>query len=110
MNFLKDNNTLPNFLPKTARLVFKIRTSMIDVKTNFKPKYVDDMTCTLCGLQEETFDHLFRCNKYKSKVKETLDNRFNPKWIYGNNIGQMKLVALTVEKILKIREETIKKT
>ena len=84
---------------------------MIDVKTNFKSKYVDDMTCRLCGLEEETFDHLFRCNKYQSKVKETLDNRFNPKWIqaYGNNIEQMKLVALTVEKILKIREETIKK-
>ena len=82
---------------------------MIDVKTNFKSKYVDDMTCELCCLEEETFDHLFRCNKYKSKVKETLDNRFDPKRTYGDNIEQIKLVALTVEKILKIREETIKK-
>ena len=76
---------------------------MIDVKTNFKSKYVDDMTCRLCGLEEETFDHLLRCNKYKSKVNETIGNRFNPKWIYGNSIEQMKLVALTVEKFFKIK-------
>ena len=80
-----------------ARLVFKIRTSMIDVKTDFKSKY-DDMTCSPCGLEEQTFDHLFKCNKYKSKLKETLDNKFNPKWIHGKNIEQMKPVALTVEK------------
>ena len=52
--------------PKIARLVFKIRISMIDVKRNFKSKHVDDMTCRLCGSEEETFDHLFRCNKYHS--------------------------------------------
>ena len=55
--------------PKIARLVFNIRTSMTDVKTNFKSKYVDDMTCRACGLEEETFDHLFRCSKYYSNVK-----------------------------------------
>ena len=53
---------------------------MIDFKTNFNLKYVDDMTCRLCGLEEDTFDHLFRCRKYNSKVKEMLDNRFDPKW------------------------------
>ena len=108
--FLERQQYLTKLPPKTSRLVFKIRTSMIDVKTNFKSKYADDMVCRLCGLEEETFDHLFRCNKYKSKVKETLDDKFDTKWIYGSNIEQMELAAHTVEKILKIREETIKKT
>ena len=79
-------------------MVLKIRTSMTNVKTNFKSKYVDDMICRLCGLEEETFDHLFRCSKYNSKVKEMLYNRFDPKWIYGNNNEQIKPVALSVEK------------
>ena len=80
--FLERQQYVTKLPPKTAKLVFKIRTSMIDVKTNFKSKYADDMTCRICGLEEETFDHLFRCDKYKSKVKETLDDKFDPKWKY----------------------------
>ena len=38
-----------------------------------------------------------------------LENRFDPKWIYGENIEQIKLVAFTSGKILKIREETLDK-
>ena len=34
-----------------------------------------------------------------------LENRFDPKWIYGDNIKQIKLVALSVEKSLKVREK-----
>ena len=45
-----------------------------------------------------------------AKLNETLDDKFNPKWIYDGNIDQMELTALTVEKILKIRGEMIKKT
>ena len=107
--FLEREQYVSKLPPKTARLVFKIRTSMIDVKTNFKSKYADDMTCRI-DLEEETLDHLFRCDKYKSKIKETLDDKFDPKWMYGGNIEQMELIALTVEKILKINGEMIKKT
>ena len=51
--FLERQQYVTKLLPKTARLVFKIRTSMIDVKTNFKSKYVDDITCRLCGLEDK---------------------------------------------------------
>ena len=67
------------------------------------------MTCRLSGLEEETFDHLFRCSKYNSKVKEMLDNRFDPKWIYGDNIKQIKLVALSVEKFFENQRGNLKK-
>ena len=32
---------------------------MLDVKTNFESKYVEDLNCRLCFAEEETFDHLF---------------------------------------------------
>ena len=39
-----------------------------------------------------------------------LENRFDPKWIYGDNIEQIKLVALSVEKNFENRRRSAQKS
>ena len=47
--------------PELARLVFKAKTRMFDIKSNYKRKYRSVLTCPFCMVQDETFDHLFAC-------------------------------------------------
>ena len=47
--------------PELARLVFKAKTRMFDMKSNYKRKYRSVLTCPFCMVQDETFDNLFAC-------------------------------------------------
>ena len=52
-------------LPTTlARIIFKTRLSMIDMRMNYKSKYVNNWKCRLCGTEEESYSHLFTCKEY----------------------------------------------
>ena len=47
--------------PNLARIVFKARVRMFDIKVNYKNKYSTDLSCPFCKMETETFDHLFEC-------------------------------------------------
>ena len=47
--------------PNLARIVFKARVRMFDIKVNYKNKYSTDLSCTFCKMETETFYHLFEC-------------------------------------------------
>ena len=44
-----------------ARFVFKAKTRMFDIKSNYNRKYRSVLTCPFRMVQDETFDHLFAC-------------------------------------------------
>ena len=48
--------------PNLARVIFKARTRMFDIKVNFKEKYHLNFLCPFYKREDETFDHLFACN------------------------------------------------
>ena len=43
---------------------------MIDVKMNYKSKYVNNWKCRLCGTEEESYSHLFTRKEYGDDIKE----------------------------------------
>ena len=45
------------------RLLFKLRSRMIDIKENFKFKYSENLLCSLCETTEETAAHLLKYPK-----------------------------------------------
>ena len=47
--------------PKQAKLIFKAKTGMLDIKVNFKNKYANVLKCPLCLGSSETFSHIFIC-------------------------------------------------
>ena len=48
--------------PNIARVIFKARTRMFDIKVYYKRKYIFNLDCPFCKYYDETFDHIFKCN------------------------------------------------
>ena len=48
--------------PNIARVIFKARTRMFDMKVNYKRKYKSNLDCPFCKYYDEAFDHIFKCN------------------------------------------------
>ena len=46
---------------KQAKLLFQLRTQMLDVRTNFGNKY-DDVLCPLCKEKPDTQQHVLECS------------------------------------------------
>ena len=44
-----------------ARVVFKAKTRMLDIKTNYQNKYCENLKCPFCCVLDESFDHIFTC-------------------------------------------------
>ena len=47
--------------PKYARVIFKARTRMYDIKANFKEKYKKKTFYPFCRTDAESFGHIFKC-------------------------------------------------
>ena len=52
------NDYLLKLSPELARFVFKAKTRMFDIKSNYKRKYRSVLTCPFCMVQDQTFDDL----------------------------------------------------
>ena len=59
---MKEYLTTELLTVEEKKLLFKLKTRMIDIKCNFKNKY-NDLTCIMCGEQDqqETQQHLMSC-------------------------------------------------
>ena len=53
---------LTSLPPLLARLVFKARLRMYDVKDNFKIQYGFDLNCPFCWKEAETSEHTLECD------------------------------------------------
>ena len=45
-----------------AKLMFQLRSRMVDVKTNYSNRY-DDTLCPVCKVENDTQEHVFKCTK-----------------------------------------------
>ena len=88
------------FTAQRAKLLFKFRTRMFNVRNNFRNKYSCTM-CPLCGLVEDSQEHLFDCKiilKYHTPST-------HPKELYSSDAGTLLAVAKDLERLVKVREE-----
>ena len=44
--------------------ILKLKLNMVETKANFPNKY-DDRMCIMCKREEETTEHLFKCETYR---------------------------------------------
>ena len=58
---IKRAEYLEKLEPNSARIVFKARVPMFDIKVNCKNKHSTDLSCPFCKMEIETFDYLFEC-------------------------------------------------
>ena len=45
--------------PSLTRVVFRAKTRMLDIKTNYKNKYCENLKCPFCCVLDESFDYIF---------------------------------------------------
>ena len=81
------------------QLLFKLRTKMLDCKTNFEGQF-DDMSCRTCNIQQsvENEDHILYCTALNSDAHGV---KFGD--VYGNPDKQYKALQV-FKKILRRRK------
>ena len=60
-NKLCTQDYLKQLPPSLAKVVFRAKTRMLDIKTNYKSKYYENLKCPFCCVLDESFGHLFTC-------------------------------------------------
>ena len=113
-----ENISLTKFSPKEYFLsknlsvtevknLFKIRTSMIDVKSNFHSTNDDNMWCRTCNLFTETQEHLVNCPPIREKLKGLVNfNLMNPKMVF-NSIQDQEFYSRNYTMILNARRDLL---
>ena len=82
-DYLKD----PRISQTEAKLLFKLRTYMYPVKTNFKnhaKQNKTDLNCELCKSELDTQQQLFKCNVLKRIVPELSTTKVKYQDIFRN--------------------------
>ena len=91
------------------RLLFQLRTRMVEVRTNYKNKYGDNLNCTLCQSQsEESQEHLLVC---PGLAEIPVNPSVKYQDIFGNLDGQVEAVKhwtkLMSLRRIKLKEQEI---
>ena len=90
-----------------AQSLFKFRTRMNRVKSNFKQSY-SDFTCPLCLISEDQDGHLLECTKIKEKSSAIRHNTsVKYKDIYSSSIEKMVAAVDLLEAAMKVRENLL---
>ena len=92
-----------NVDPEIARIIFKARPRVFDVKENFKKKYSYCLLCPFCKAEDVTFNHLFKCSSglfFNSKLK----NSNLMKVSHYNDLRYLKHLGRYLIKYQKYRE------
>ena len=88
-----------------ARIIFKVRTRMLNVKNNFKNNH-KNLCCLICQNDEESQEHIMMtCSKLKNKLtqREFLT-------LFGCDDEKMSEVVKKLEIILNERNDIIDNT
>ena len=82
-----------------ARMIFLLKSNMVETKANFKGQFLNDLKCEICGKEENT-QHLFECDGYTDIRKNIRIEDTPMKTLRRNNI---KVIAEVLSKILEKR-------
>ena len=86
--------------PEKAKLLYKLRTHMADVKSNFSRYYFYNLICPLCENTEDTQVHLLTCEK----IHKTQLNSNNYEAIFSRNIKDQISILNSLEEALMKRK------
>ena len=104
---MKEYLTCENLSIREKQLLFKLRTMTTPNKTNFKGKYLNDISCSLCkdANSEENLQHLLNCSYLLRDADLRKESKtIKLEHIFGNLDQQVKAVKIW-SKIFKIYEK-----
>ena len=101
MQYLEDHR----ISAEQAKLIFKFRTRMVNVRNNFRNNYACP-SCPLCGVHQDTQEHLFHCIMIQKHFQPTTEYTD----IFSNDCDRLCDVAVNLEKIVDIRNRLLEDT
>ena len=79
---------------QVASTIFQARTRMLKVKTNYKNKYKNNLTCRACGLADETQNHAMEeC----LKLHQNDTTKVTPEMIFNQDTNQLNQTAHQIQ-------------
>ena len=93
------------FYEDEARLLFRFRSHMYNVKRNFSKMYLNNLTCRLCHVEIEDQKDLMYCEF----LKEDDDSIETFKYIdiYSNDLKKSSKTLKILKKKIKTREQIL---
>jgi hypothetical protein len=99
-----------NLTSEEVKILFKLRTRMIDVKGNFSSCYTNNMWCKLCNLFTETQQHLLECPVLRIRTKNIINvKEVDHNMIFGSLKNQEK-VAKIYKILIEARKDILNET
>ena len=95
---------------QNKKLMFRIRNRLIDVKTNFKTKYNNNLECRLCAAPEESQSHLVECSEIvnNEELKKALCS-YKYSYIFSTELKIQTKLVKAWQLIMKTRKIKLKK-
>ena len=100
---------------KEAKLLFKVRTEMIEVRQNYKNKYIkksnepdineEALLCPLCHDHVDNVENMFKCSALNTNNQNDQSIQFDN--LFSNN---MKTVAQQFSYLWRMRQQKLDKT
>ena len=103
--YLKSNGLKMN--QEEVQTIFKLRSRMTNVKTNFRGKY-DNFECELCNEEDENQKHMLECKEIMKKIKVEVKIPEYDELFKGNVRKQLEIAKAFLEN-MKIKEDLNKK-
>ena len=79
-NKLCTQDYLKQLPPNLAKVVFRAKTRMLDIKTNYKNKCYENLKCPFCCVLDESFGHMFTC-RFGIRVPKEIRHQATVLWV-----------------------------
>ena len=97
------------FVIKEAKLLFQLRTKMVDVRENFKNKYSDTM-CPVCmGTCTDSQEHVLDCPVLLLNCNIVAKHKVEYCWIYSMDVGKQAEVTRIFKIYWDLRKKLLDK-
>ena len=95
---------LPNELNnKQKKLLFSLKSRMVDVHENYKQRYKNDTTCRLCLTQSESQQHILTCSEILKDINIVSYNQLEYDDIFSPDVSKQISVTRLFESLYNHR-------
>ena len=90
-----------------SKLLFQLRSMMVEVKTNLRNKY-NDLSCHVCKLTDDTQQHVMECTILLSRSNIMVSDMTRYSHIFSEDIEKHKVAIETFKAFWNDRKEYLK--
>ena len=93
---------------REKKLLFQLRTRMVDIKINFKNSHTE-LSCPLCGLVDDSQEHVLVCSALMKDTSFVASGAVKYSYIFHSDVTKQSAVARIFLTLWNSRKKMIKK-